>query len=50
MLRQNGVRVYPVETHAIAKGRHKNKIIMGYGHLEGKDIEEGVRRLEITLK
>ena len=50
MLRQNGVLVYPVETHAIAKGRHKNKIIMGYGHLEGKDIEEGVRRLEITLK
>ena len=49
MLKQNGVRVYPVETHAIVKGRHKNKIIMGYGHLAGKDIAEGVRRLRKNI-
>lgn len=50
MLEQNGVRVYPVEKHAIAKGRHKNMIIMGYGHLAGKDIKEGVRKLKQFLE
>jgi GntR family transcriptional regulator/MocR family aminotransferase len=48
-LEQGGVRVYPVETHAIIQGRHKGKLIMGYGHLEVKDIEEGVRRLGMLL-
>ncbi|MFZ5898191.1 MAG: PLP-dependent aminotransferase family protein [Bacillota bacterium] len=49
VLIQNGVRVYPVEKHAIIKGRHKNKIILGYGHLSGEEIAEGVRRLRMLL-
>lgn len=40
-----GVRVYPVERHAIRKGYHQNKIIMGYGNLTEEEIEEGVRSL-----
>ncbi len=50
MLIQNGVRVYPVEKHAIEKGRHKNKIILGYGHLGCEEIAEGIRRLRMSLR
>ncbi|MCR6109761.1 PLP-dependent aminotransferase family protein [Bacillus sp. A301a_S52] len=45
-----GIRVYPVEDHAIKKGKHQNKMILGYGHLCEEKIEEGVRRLAECLK
>ncbi|ERI05623.1 transcriptional regulator, GntR family [Aneurinibacillus aneurinilyticus ATCC 12856] len=40
-----GVRVYPVEDHAIEKGKHRNRLILGYGHLKPEEIEEGIARL-----
>lgn len=44
-----GVRVYPVEEHAIGKGRHEDKIVIGYGNVSEDGIEEGVRRMGIVL-
>ena len=41
-----GVRLYPVEAHAIEKGRHEDKVIIGYGNLTEADITEGIRRLQ----
>jgi len=45
-MRQAGVRVCPVELHAIRKGYHCNKVIMGYGNLTEAEIEEGVARMK----
>src|SRR5699024_314008 len=39
------VQIYPVELHTIEKGKHKNKIILGYGNLTLNEIEEGICRL-----
>ncbi|MBV9227775.1 MAG: PLP-dependent aminotransferase family protein, partial [Chloroflexi bacterium] len=44
-----GVLVYPVEQHAIIKGRHVDKIILGYGHLTHEQIELGIRQMKIAL-
>ncbi|MFJ9498868.1 MocR-like pyridoxine biosynthesis transcription factor PdxR [Brevibacillus centrosporus] len=44
-----GVRVYPVEEHAICPGRHVDKIILGYGNLSEEKIVEGVKRLYSVL-
>ncbi len=41
-LEAQGVRFYPVEAHAICKGRHTSKVILGYGNLEPTAIEEGI--------
>ena len=43
-LRQ-GVRAVPVLRHCIQKGRHTDKLLLGYGHLEAEEIEKGVRIL-----
>jgi GntR family transcriptional regulator / MocR family aminotransferase len=43
---RHGVRVYPVEYHAIKKGNHTNKLLMGYGHLSEACIKEGILRLK----
>ncbi|GED54721.1 PLP-dependent aminotransferase family protein [Brevibacillus borstelensis] len=48
-LLQAGVRVYPVEEHAIQKGRHLDKVIIGYGNLPEEDIVEGVLRMKRVL-
>lgn len=44
------VKVYPVEKYALEKGKHINKIILGYGHLSIEEIEDGVKRLEKAIK
>jgi GntR family transcriptional regulator/MocR family aminotransferase len=44
-----GVRLYPVEQHAIRKGSHQSKVILGYGTLTPEEIEEGVRRIKTVL-
>lgn len=49
-LAQSGVRVYPVEHHAIQKGHYRQRVIMGYGHLESETIAEGVRRLHRVIQ
>lgn len=48
-LAEAGVRVYPVEEHAIRPGRHTDKLIIGYGNVAEDEIEEGVRRLHAVL-
>lgn len=44
-----GVWVYPVEEHALIKGYHQDKILLGYGHLEEEKIKEGIRRMASVL-
>lgn len=48
-IQQLGVKVYPVEDHAIEKGKHHNRIIIGYGHLTTEEIKEGVSRLQRAI-
>jgi GntR family transcriptional regulator/MocR family aminotransferase len=40
-----GVRVYPVEEHALRKGRWTDTLIFGYGMLTPQRIAEGVEKL-----
>jgi GntR family transcriptional regulator/MocR family aminotransferase len=44
-----GAKVYPVEDHAIRKGRWADTIILGYGMLSPRSIDEGVRILAECL-
>lgn len=44
-IKQEKVKVYPVECYTIEKGNHYNKLILGYGHLSVAEIEEGIKRL-----
>ena len=44
-----GIRLHPVEMHAIVKGGHCSKIIIGYGQLTPGEIREGLRRLRSVL-
>ena len=44
-----GVRLYPVEQHAIQKGGHQGEVVLGYGNLTPEEIEEGVRRIKSVL-
>ncbi|MGE7864657.1 PLP-dependent aminotransferase family protein [Bacillus mobilis] len=48
-IQQLGVKVYPVEDHAIENGKHHNRIIMGYGHLTTEEIKEGASRLQRAI-
>ena len=40
-----GVMIYPVEEHALRKGRWEDTLIFGYGMLQPQRIEEGIRIL-----
>jgi len=44
-LEKSGVRVYPVETHAIRKGNYLDCLVLGYGNLSPQEIETGIARL-----
>ena len=48
-IERSGVHVYPVERHAIVKGRHLHEIILGYGHLSPAHIERGIGQLKLAL-
>lgn len=48
-LEMNGVKVYPVEIHAINKDKHRKQIVFGYGNLSEDKIVEGVQRLASVL-
>jgi GntR family transcriptional regulator / MocR family aminotransferase len=48
-LEEAGVRVYPVERHAIRKGRYQSTVILGYGNLTPDELYEGVRRMKTVL-
>jgi GntR family transcriptional regulator/MocR family aminotransferase len=40
-----GIDVTPVEYHCIEKGTHRNKLLIGYGHLEPEEIRRGIELL-----
>ncbi|USG64954.1 PLP-dependent aminotransferase family protein [Brevibacillus ruminantium] len=44
-----GVNVYPVEEHTMVKGRHQDKVIIGYGNVDEADIAAGIGRLHEVL-
>jgi GntR family transcriptional regulator/MocR family aminotransferase len=46
---QHQVQIYPVEIHAIEKGKHCNQVILGYGNVSPADIEVGIARLKAAL-
>ncbi|MHB8157469.1 MAG: MocR-like pyridoxine biosynthesis transcription factor PdxR [Desulfocucumaceae bacterium] len=46
----HGVRIHPVEEHAIIKKRHLSRVIFGYGNLTAGQIEEGLGRLKAALR
>jgi GntR family transcriptional regulator/MocR family aminotransferase len=43
--RESGIRITPVDYHSIRKGVHLDKLLLGYGHLEGGEIRRGVSLL-----
>lgn len=44
-----GIRITPVDYHSIMKGRHWDKLLLGYGHLEPEEIKRGVLELATVL-
>jgi GntR family transcriptional regulator/MocR family aminotransferase len=45
-----GINVVPVTAHAVVKGGHSDKLILGYSNLTTEQIETGVRRLAEALR
>jgi GntR family transcriptional regulator/MocR family aminotransferase len=37
-----GIDITPVEYHCIEKGRHQDKLLLGYGHLDPEEIRSGI--------
>lgn len=48
-VQQGGVKIYPVELHAMIRGKHSCQVILGYGNLDKEEIETGVERLKRVL-
>jgi len=48
-LASRGVRVYPVEHHALLQEQHAGKLIFGYGHLSPEQIALGIARIAQVL-
>ena len=46
---KHGVVISPMESHCIEKGRHKDQLLLGYGHLEPEEIKEGVHLLSDVI-
>ncbi|PQP89040.1 PLP-dependent aminotransferase family protein [Paenibacillus sp. AR247] len=44
--RRSGILTVPVEHHCIRKGRHTDKLLLGYGHLEPGEIRYSVQYLQ----
>jgi GntR family transcriptional regulator / MocR family aminotransferase len=40
--KENGIYLQTIETHCIHKGRHTDKLLLGYGHLDPEDIQADV--------
>jgi GntR family transcriptional regulator/MocR family aminotransferase len=45
-----GIRITPVDYHSICKGRHLDKMLLGYGHLEPDEISKGILLLREFMK
>ncbi|MCI3920786.1 PLP-dependent aminotransferase family protein [Paenibacillus sp. TRM 82003] len=48
-IRAAGVYVQPVEMHAMRKGRHAEKLIIGFGNLTEAEMREGFLRMRTAL-
>jgi len=44
-----GLRIVPVSYHTIRKDTHLNKLLLGYGHLEVDEIQQGIRILHDVM-
>ena len=49
-MEQFGVKVYPIEQYSLEKGKHKERIVMGYGGLSLEEMEKGVHLLRRMLE
>lgn len=47
---EKGINITPLEYHCIEKGRHQDKLLIGYGHLEPDEIRSGVALLHEYMK
>lgn len=47
---RNGIGLTTVESHCIQKGRHLDKLLLGYGHLEPEEIRKGILFLSDLMK
>lgn len=47
---QNGINITPMEYHCIQKGVHTDKLLIGYGHLEAREIQTGVGLLHSFMQ
>jgi len=48
--KRQSIRVITVEAHCVEKGRHADKLLLGYGHLMPEEIKRGVERLKVLIK
>ncbi len=48
--KRQGARITTVEAHCIEKGRHGDKLLLGYGHLTPEEIRDGVERLKALVE
>jgi GntR family transcriptional regulator/MocR family aminotransferase len=48
--KRKGILVTPAEYHSIRKGRHIDKLLIGYGHLEPEEIHRGITLLHDLIK
>ena len=48
--KRSGIRITPVEYHSICKGKHQDKLLLGYGHLEPEEILKGVSLMYEFIK
>jgi GntR family transcriptional regulator/MocR family aminotransferase len=48
--KRQGIRITTVEAHCIEKGRHVDKLLLGYGHLTPEEIRSGVERLKALVE
>jgi GntR family transcriptional regulator/MocR family aminotransferase len=47
--KRQGIRIALVDSHCIVKGRHTDKLLLGYGHLTPEEIQSGVERLKALV-
>jgi GntR family transcriptional regulator/MocR family aminotransferase len=43
--RESGIRIATAEVHAVNKGLHEDTLLFGYGHLNEREIRDGVKLL-----
>jgi len=45
-----GIPLTPVDYHSICKGKHIDKLLLGYGHLKPEEIHKGILLLDHFMK